>query len=162
MFRADVRAGMIAQTDDIAKALFRDKVKFAYDNLPQALRDVMPLERDSASELLFKHNNSSIRVSTSMRSGTLQYLHVSEFGKICAKYPERAEEVIKGSIPAVAPTGIVFIESTAEGQEGHFYRMTEQARKTNSRASSSPPKITSFTSSPGGARKSTASLLMVS
>ncbi len=129
LFRKDVRAGMIAQTDDIAKSLFRDKVKFAYDNLPQALRDAMPLERDSASELLFSHNNSSIRVSTSMRSGTLQYLHVSEFGKICAKFPERAEEVVKGSIPAVAPSGIIFIESTAEGQEGHFYRMSEQARK---------------------------------
>lgn len=129
LFRENVRAGIIAQTDDIAKGLFRDKVKFAYDNLPPALRDAMPLERDSASELLFSHNNSSIRVSTSMRSGTLQYLHVSEFGKICKEFPSRANEVVTGSIPAVAPSGVIFIESTAEGQEGHFYTMTEQSRK---------------------------------
>lgn len=129
LFRNNVRAGVIAQTDDIAKSLFRDKVKFAYDNLPLALRQAMPLQRDSASELLFAHNNSSIKVSTSMRGSTLQYLHVSEFGKICAKFPDRAAEVLTGSIPAVAPNGVVFIESTAEGREGAFFEMSEKARK---------------------------------
>jgi hypothetical protein len=129
LFRDNVRAGVIAQTEDVAKSLFRDKVKFAYDNLPPLLKKAMPLQRDSASELLFAHNNSSIRVSVSMRGGTLQYLHVSEFGKICAEYPARAQEVLTGSIPAVAPSGIIFIESTAEGQDGAFFSMTEQARK---------------------------------
>lgn len=129
LFRENVRAGVIAQSEDVAKTIFRDKVYFAYNNLPPSLREAMPLARDSASELLFEHNNSSIRVATSMRSGTLQYLHVSEFGKICAKFPERAEEVITGSIPAVPSNGMVFIESTAEGQEGHFYKITQRAEK---------------------------------
>lgn len=129
LFRENVRAGMIAQDKPTAESLFRDKVKFAYDNLPPALRARMPLQRDSASELLFAHNNSAIKVSTSMRSGTLQYLHVSEFGKICAKFPDKAKEVLTGSIPAVAPDGIIVIESTAEGQDGAFYKMSETARK---------------------------------
>ena len=127
--KGDTRAGMIAQDKYAADKLFRDKVKFAYDNLPPEIKARFPLARDSASELLFAHNNSSITVGTSMRSGTLQYLHVSEFGKICAKYPDKAKEVLTGSIPAVAPNGIVVIESTAEGDEGHFYNMTETARK---------------------------------
>lgn len=129
LFRANVRAGMIAQTDPIAKKLFRDKVKFAYDNLPDQLKAAMPLRRDSADELLFDHNGSSIWVSTSMRGGTLQYLHVSEFGKICARYPVRAEEVVTGAFPAVSQNGIVFIESTAEGRDGHFYKMVEKSRQ---------------------------------
>lgn len=129
LFRENVRAGIIAQAEDVAKTIFRDKIQFAYLNLPPALRDAMPLARDSQSELLFAHNNSSIRVATSMRSGTLQYLHVSEFGKICAKFPERANEVVTGSIPAVPATGVVFIESTAEGQEGEFYNMSNRAQK---------------------------------
>ena len=124
----NIRAGMIAQDKDAAQSLFRDKVKFAYDNLPDEIRDRFPLERDSASELLFAHNNSAIKVGTSMRSGTLQYLHVSEFGKICAKYPQKAKEVLTGSIPAVAPGGIVIIESTAEGDEGAFFDMSETSR----------------------------------
>lgn len=130
LFRKNIRAGIIAHEEDAAKAIFRDKVKFAYEQLPPALREVMPLKRDAAEELLFAHNNSSIRVSTSMRSGTMHYLHISEFGKICAKRPDRAEEVVRGSIPTV-PThgGMLFIESTAEGRSGHFYNMTDKAQK---------------------------------
>jgi len=127
LFRENVRAAVIAQSEDVAKTIFRDKVQFAYKNLPSSLRDAMPLARDSASELLFSHNNSSIRVATSARSGTLQYLHVSEFGKICAKFPERADEVITGSIPAVPMNGVIFIESTAEGQDGHFYKISKRS-----------------------------------
>ena len=127
LFRANVRAAVIAQSEDVAKTIFRDKVYFAYNNLPPSLKKAMPLGRESASELLFAHNNSSIRVATSARSGTLQYLHVSEFGKICAKFPDRADEVITGSIPAVPTNGMVFIESTAEGQDGHFYKISKRA-----------------------------------
>lgn len=130
LFRKNIRAGIIAHEEDAAKAIFRDKVKFAYQQLPEALRMAMPLRRDSAEELLFAHNFSSIRVSTSMRSGTMHYLHISEFGKVCAKRPDRAEEVVTGSIPAV-PTrgGMLFIESTAEGRSGYFYQMTTKAKQ---------------------------------
>lgn len=129
LFRENVRAGIIAQNDNVAKTIFRDKIQFAYLNLPSALQRSMPLGRDSQSELLFAHNNSSIRVATSMRSGTLQYLHVSEFGKICAEFPARANEIVTGSIPAVPSNGVLFIESTSEGQEGAFYEMTTRAEK---------------------------------
>ena len=129
LFRANVRAGIVAQSDPIAKTIFRDKVQFAYLKLPDSLRDAMPLKRDSQSELLFSHNNSSIRVSTSMRSGTIHYLHISEFGKICAEFPKRANEVVTGSIPAVPSNGVIFIESTAEGQDGEFYNMSRRAEQ---------------------------------
>jgi hypothetical protein len=62
-----------------------------------------------------------------MRSGTIHRLHISEFGKICAKYPQKAAEVMTGSIPAVPKSGIIIIESTAEGQEGEFYDLTQRA-----------------------------------
>ncbi len=129
LFVADQRCGMIAQDKEAAEIIFRDKVKFAYDRLPPALLEAMPLARDSASELLFSHNNSSVRVATSMRSGTIDRLHVSEFGKICAKYPDKAQEVITGSIPAVPESGIIIIESTAEGRDGAFYKMVQDALK---------------------------------
>src|SRR3546814_9481721 len=82
---SDLRCGIVAQDREAAEVIFRDKVKLAYDRLPPELKAEMPLARDSANELLFAHNNSSIRVATSMRSGTIHRLHVSEFGKICAK-----------------------------------------------------------------------------
>lgn len=127
LFNANSRCGIIAQDKEAAEVIFRDKVKFAYDNLPAELKAAMPLARDSATELLFAHNNSSVRVATSMRSGTIHRLHISEFGKICAKYPDKAKEVITGSIPAVPINGITIIESTAEGAEGEFHDMTMRA-----------------------------------
>ena len=98
LFSENMRCGIIAQDREAAEVIFRDKVKFAYENLPEHLKKGMPLARDSASELLFAHNNSSIRVATSMRSGTIHRLHISEFGKICAKYPDKAVEVVVAEI----------------------------------------------------------------
>lgn len=130
LFNANNRCGIIAQDKDAAKIIFRDKVKFAYRNLPESLRLAMPLAEDNADEMVFAHNNSSIRVATSMRSGTLHRLHVSEFGKICAKYPDKAREVVTGSIPAVPLGGILVIESTGEGRDGEFYKMVQKAGAT--------------------------------
>lgn len=127
LFRENVRAATIAQSEDAAKKIFRDKLRFAYDNLPKSLREAMPLKVENTSELVFAHNNSGIEVATSVRSGTKQYLHISEFGKICAKFPDRAEEIITGSIPAVPTNGLLCIESTSEGQDGHFYKITKRA-----------------------------------
>lgn len=129
LFVPDQRCGIVAQDDGAAKAIFRDKVKYAYDNLPPEIRRRFPLSKDAADELLFAHNNSSIRVATSMRSGTIDRLHVSEMGKIAAMYPIKANEVITGSIPAVPDDGIVVVESTAEGREGPFFDMVETAQK---------------------------------
>jgi hypothetical protein len=129
--KSPIRCGIIAQDREAAEAIFRDKVKFAYDRLDEALREKFPLSKDSASELMFVHNGASIRVATSMRSGTFHRLHVSEFGKICAKFPDKAREVVTGSIPAVPKSGMLVIESTAEGQDGPFYTMTQRAMEQN-------------------------------
>jgi hypothetical protein len=88
--------------------------------MPMAVRLAMPCDTRRANRLRFE-NGSSIRVATSGRSGTFQFVHVSEFGKLCAKFPERANEIVSGTLQAIHPGKIVIIESTAEGREGHFY-----------------------------------------
>lgn len=141
LFVADQRCGIVAHDRDSAEVIFRDKVKFAYERLPSALRQAMPLQRDSASELLFAHNNSSVRVATSMRSGTIHRLHISELGKIAAKYPDKAKEVMTGSIPAVPTTGgLLIIESTTEGAEGVLYELTTRAREVQDLGRSLTPR----------------------
>lgn len=127
IFSKNFQAGIIAQTDGVAKKLFRDKVLFAYEQLPVEIRTAMPLKKQTESELIFD-NDSSILVSTSMRSGTINFLHVSEFGPICALFPQRAKEIITGSLPAVPNSGVVIIESTAKGKDGAFYKMTMRAK----------------------------------
>src|SRR6476659_3874675 len=127
LFNSNVRAGTIAHRLDDARVIFRDKVKFPYEMLPQQLKTARPIVKDSADELIFA-NNSRLRVSTSMRSGTLQYLHVSEYAQVCAKFPEKAREIRTGALNTIAPGQVCFIESTADGHEGHFYEMCETAQ----------------------------------
>ncbi len=60
-------------------------------------------------------------------SGSLGHLHVSEMGYICAKYPEKALEIVKGSLNAVTPGSFVTIESTARGREGWYFEQCIRA-----------------------------------
>ena len=128
LFNATTRAGIIAHHMDDAKTIFEEKIKFPFDNLDPQLREALRGKTDRANEINFS-NGSTIRVSTSFRSGTLQYLHISEFGKIAAKYPEKAKEIISGAMEAVPLNGMIFVESTAEGREGAFYDMAITAKK---------------------------------
>src|SRR6478672_5642094 len=73
LFNSNVRAGTIAHRLEGARTIFRDRVRLVYDHLPDWLKRARPILRDSADELEF-NNNSSIRVATSMRSGTLGLL----------------------------------------------------------------------------------------
>lgn len=140
LFNRHQRCDIVAHDLSAAKSLFRDKIRKAYDNLPAPLLRAFPLKREAADELLFAHNESSIRVSTSARSGTINRLHVSEFGKIGAKYPDKAREVVTGSLPAVPPDGIIIIESTAEGQSGYFYDMAQEAIETEQKLKADPTR----------------------
>jgi hypothetical protein len=132
VFNSNVRAGVVAHRLDDATTIFRDKIKFPYDNLPEGIKDAVHPKRDSALELELS-NNSAIRVGTSHRSGTLQYLHVSEYGKLCAQYPEKAQEVRTGALNTVQAGQFVFIESTAEGQSGDFYDKCQLAQQAQAR-----------------------------
>lgn len=126
LFNSNVRAGIIAHKLLDAKKIFRDKIRYAYDHLPQDLKDARPLIKDDAQELMFS-NNSGIYVGTSMRSGTLQYLHVSEYGWICTHAVQKASEIKAGAMETIHDKGMIFIESTFEGPNGDFPEMCKEA-----------------------------------
>lgn len=142
LFNADQLCCIIAHTKEDAKKIFRTKVKFAYKNLPESIRSSFPVEKQTEEEIIFAHNNSTIVVTSSARSGTYHRMHVSELGKMAAKFPVKASEVKSGSLPAVPETGIAIIESTAEGQEGVFYDMATQAERLHQ--SGKEPGIAQF------------------
>ncbi len=156
IFVKNWRAAIVAHSKDDAQVFFRDKIVYAYENLCDFAQDyVYPDGRQIAiephggltfeqwqligedikatvakvkqtTEELYFTNHSSVRVTTSGRSGTLNRAHVSELGKIAAKFPEKAEEIKTGTIPATK-TGTIWIESTAEGHEGYFKETVEKA-----------------------------------
>lgn len=126
LFNSNVSAGIIANTKEDGQHMFT-RVKFAYDSLPEDLKRLISADNDTSQMLKFS-NGSSLRVGTSMRGSTLQYLHISEHGKICSKYPEKAREIATGSLNTIAAGQYVIIESTAEGRDGAFYEMCKQAQ----------------------------------
>lgn len=128
IFNDNQTIGIIADTRENAKKIFRKKIKFPYDNLPPEFRQARELDTENTSELIF-NNGSSITVGTSFRGDTCNLLHVSEFGKICAKTPEKAKEIVTGSFNTVHAGNMCFLESTAEGRSGYFFDYCEKARK---------------------------------
>lgn len=127
LFNYNVNCAIVADSKPIAREIFIDKVKFAYDNLPQFVRDMCPAYRDNVHEMRFA-NGSVFRVATSLRGGTLQLLHITEFAKICQENPSKANEIISGALNAVQAGQFVCIESTARGREGHFFNLCKEAQ----------------------------------
>lgn len=127
LFSENIRGGIVAHTRPDARAIFQDKIMFPYNNLPPEIKKMLPYVKSDVNELRLV-NNSSMRVGVSFRSATAQFLHISEYGKICAMYPKKAREIITGCLPAVHHGSFLFIEGTAEGRSGHFYNMCEHSR----------------------------------
>lgn len=131
LFNSGTEAGIVDITLPDGKKKLA-KIKLAYDLLPAFLRDEIPLTTD-AKETLSWANGSSVYVGTSHRGGTLQVLHISEMGKIAAKFPERAREIRTGALNTVAAGNLIFSESTAEGNSGEFYEDCQAAQEKASR-----------------------------
>lgn len=126
IFNDNFATGICAHNREDAEKIFEKKIKFPYESLPDGLRTARNADTDSAKKLKF-NNGSSVEVGTSLRSGTYQFVHISEFGKLCAKFPEKAKEIVTGTLETVHPGNYLFIESTAEGREGYFYRFCQDA-----------------------------------
>lgn len=128
LFYPGVETGCIAHTREDAAELFENKVKLAFDMLPEEIQTMHKQVSDRSNKLAFS-NGSSIRIGTSFRSGTPVIVLISEFGYISAKMPEQAREIESGTFNAVPANGILVVESTAMGNEGSYYNMVEQARR---------------------------------
>lgn len=131
LFNDNIEAGIIAHTLKDVQHIFANKIKYPYENLPESIKARITATKCDANELKLS-NNSSLRVGTSMRSSTLRFLHISEHGKICAKYPQKAEEIKAGTIPTLHEGSYFFDESTAEGGAGDFYDACQQAQAETS------------------------------
>lgn len=127
LFRSNAKCGLVFHKKEEALKSFGSKILYAYDRLPAWLRAEIPIiKRDMGGEVHFA-NGSQIACSTSHRGGTLQFLHVSEYGPMVAMFPLRADEVASGALNALTVDGIAIIESTAMGAWGDFYDRCSRA-----------------------------------
>jgi hypothetical protein len=128
LFTENLELGIVAHKLEDAEEFFDGKIKFAFDRLPEDVVAFFGIKAvtDKDGKLALS-NGSSVRVSTSFRSGTLQKLHVSEYAKLSAEFPKRAKEIRTGAFNAVDSSMEITVESTAEGMEGEFYNLWSRA-----------------------------------
>lgn len=86
-----------------------------------------PLVVDNKGELMWA-NGSKQQASTSFMGGNPSRLHISEFGPLSAKYPLRADEIMRGTLNSAAAMTLIDIETTMEGGSlGECGKLMEQA-----------------------------------
>jgi hypothetical protein len=126
LFEDHLDIGLMSQGRQESGTLLT-RTKLAWDKLNGSIKAFLnvTLKKDNADEIGLS-NGSTIFIRTSFRSATLQRLHISEYGKICNKYPERAKETKTGTMQAIAPGNSLVIESTAEGHND-FKKMWDKS-----------------------------------
>ena len=125
IWEKNLSCGIVSYSLEHAQHIFKKIIGHALDTMPQEYKDRIHIVSRSAREINFDHN-SSIRVDTTLRGGTYQLVLVSEFGKTCARNPQKAEEVVTGTLQSVPKDGMIIIESTAEGSDGYFCDIVNQ------------------------------------
>ncbi len=128
LFSENLSAGIVSYSLEHAQHIFKKIIGHALDTLPKELKSLAGIIQRSAREIAF-NNGSSLRVDTTLRGGSYPLVLISEFGKTCARNPQKAEEVITGTLQAVPREGTVIIESTGEGGEGYFAEMVMSASR---------------------------------
>lgn len=147
LFRKNYKAVFIAHTKDQANMIFDDKLRNAWANFPLAPLYHKINDKSGVLKVAFQpvddpaNDTSSISVQLSGRSGTYQRAHVTELAKMQKIQPERAKEILTGTIPAVPASGRFDIESTAEGDYGIFYNLYMEALENQQIYGNDLPKM---------------------
>lgn len=126
LFNPNLAAGIVSYSLEHAQHIYKRIIGHALETIHPDVKPGIQILSQSAREITFS-NGSFLRVDTSLRGGSYQSILVSEFGKTCARSPQKAEEVITGTLQAVPQSGKIVIESTGEGNSGFFAEMVQKA-----------------------------------
>ena len=129
LFNSNENIFIIAQDKAAASAIMQTKIKFAYEQLDPAIKQIRHLIKSNNEEFVLS-NNSAITVTVSARSATATAIHSSEMAKSYIMDPAKTREFFTGTLPALIPGGPCYIESTAEGPVGDFYDAYQSAFDT--------------------------------
>ena len=159
LFIPNFEAGIVDKTDDDAKEKLR-KIKTAFDFMitpPKVVgydhvedeqdrkliaaysSKIAILRKGDKKEPITKENaeftnGSVITTGTSLRGGTYNFLHMSEFGYVAAHLPQKADELISGAGETVPTNGIIVMESTHEGaKNGRNYEIIKGAMENEAK-----------------------------
>lgn len=116
-----------AHDQQSAYRMFLENIKNVFEKM-DFVKDLYETSLDNVTQLYLKKYkgnlwNSEVRVGTSARSGQIDFLHISEAGKI-GDLPKKWDELVRGTLEAGEQSLITVIETTAEGKN-LFYDWVE-------------------------------------
>lgn len=122
-FREGFSGAWIDKTQPDAEKKKREKVKFAWDRLPEEIRDLLAIEKDTNEVFTVREKfrpdapESSFSFGINFRGGTVEFLVISEWGTVQNDDRQRSREIKAGAVPAVerAVSGLCVIETTWKG-----------------------------------------------
>jgi hypothetical protein len=131
LFNEGFSAALVDKRGDDAEKKMREKVLVAWDALEPEIKQRFREEERTTTRIGVRIDGdeavSRYEVGVNFRGGTVQFLHVSEWGWIQANDPGRSKEILAGSLPA-AERGIVVVETTWEGgKAGDVWPLVEEA-----------------------------------
>ncbi len=129
LFKNNYKIGFIADTREHASQI-TERIKFAHERLPGEIKNRINIVTDNKGELSFS-NGSSIVATTSTMSSTVQKLIISEYGYICQYTPDKAEEIVTGSLNSVSIGNKVIVESTIRKNYGKYAEFIQQCIDRN-------------------------------
>jgi hypothetical protein len=136
LFFGGVQAAIIDLTQPDATKKLRNKILFAFEHLPGALRERYEVLKSNdhvfAVKLkgVFGDGESEVQAGMNARGDTFQVLMISEWGKIAWTDPIRSQEILTGAMPA-AKKGLRFIETTWKGSKsGDLWEIMKRAMET--------------------------------
>lgn len=144
LFGNNIEAGIVDRTRDDAKKKIQ-KIRYAWEHMDdpddketeaygKIIKQMVSLESDNKEELRFS-NEGVIWCGVSLRGGTIQILWISELGYIAFHNPDKAREIMKGSMEAVGRGNLVFSEATHEGGPyGEHYELIKSSMANQDRA----------------------------
>ena len=123
VFNKGVQAAIVDLTQGDASKKLENKIRFAYNRLPQDIRESFKIKKDSGKQFQLEYidrpedGHSEIQAGMNARGDTFQILHISEWGAIQHEDEQRSVEIVTGALPA-AKEGIVIVETTWKGGKG--------------------------------------------
>lgn len=126
-FGEHIQMSIIDLTHKNASDKLTKITRFVWENIDPDIKE--KLVADSSNVIEFA-NGSTINAGKQARGGQNQILHISEWGPIAHKDPERSQEIKTGALPS-ADEGIIWVESTfMGGKGGDFYEVIVRAQQT--------------------------------
>ena len=139
LFNSHKNAVVVAHSIREVQEMFRTKISFPFQRLPQALLDERwsTVKNVAALEL---NNGSQVRVTTSSRGGTPQAAVVTELGYVYWYDPVKASEIVTGVFNSMHRRSFLTVESTAYGMTD-FYTRTMRIKDECEKAVSEGRKL---------------------